>query len=454
MTAITVVGGGVTGLAAAFFLQQSMPAASISIVESSDRLGGKLLTNRIGNGAAEAGPDSIVARNSVITELCRELGLEQEMIRPKSSKSYLWARNRLRPIPEGVFGGYPSHGLLPLWRAHVLSIPGILRTAMDLVLPRTEIDDDISIGELAESRFGREFRTTLVDPLIGGLMSCNSSYLSARELLPGLFSLAKNSRSVLRAPRGRVSQAQSMPFFSFNGGIADLTDRLDAATRSVEKHIGVEVKEIERNGGRWHVAGEGLEIESDAVISSLPAHAAAGVLRKEPELSSALSRISYTSVANVVFGYRESDFKPPVEGSGFLVPEKEGLLMTGCTWLSSKWSNAEAEGLYLVRCFVGTPDSVEWMRMSDEELASELHRELCAIVKAGGKPLQFIVTRWQNALPRYGVGHMDLVTRIRSLCPPGLFLAGAAYSGVGISSCVQDAKVAAESAGAYCSAVK
>ncbi len=452
MKAITVIGGGVTGLAAAYFLQQSMPGTSISLVESSKRLGGKLLTNRIGNAAAEAGPDSIVARNSVITRLCSDLGLEQSLIRPKTSKSYLWTRNRLRPIPEGVFGGYPSHGLLPLWRTHVLSFPGIARTAMDLVLPRTEVAEDISIGKLAESRFGREFKTTLVDPLIGGLMSCNSSYLSARELMPGLFSLAKTSRSVLRASRARASVAESMPFFSFRGGVAELTDKLNAATGKVQKKTGVEVKEMSRREGRWHITGEGLEIESDAVIACLPAHAAAPVLKSEAALSSALAEIRYTSVANVVFGYGSADFKPPVEGSGFLVPEKEGLLMTGCTWLSSKWSSAEAEGLYLVRCFVGTPDSVSWMDMGDEELVSELHRELGAIMKINGKPLQFIVTRWQNGLPRYGVGHMELVSKIHSLCPPGLFLAGAAFSGIGISSCVADAKRAADSAAAYCSA--
>ncbi len=453
MPEITVVGGGVTGLAAAYFLQKSAPDIHVSLVEASLRFGGKVLTNSIGGAAAEGGPDSLVARNSIITDLCRELGLEQDIIAPKSSRSYLWARKKLRPIPEGVFSGYPSRGLLPLWRSRVLTLKGFLRVAMDILLPRTAVGEDVAIGYLTMSRFGKEFKETLVDPLIGGLMSCSSDYLSARELMPGLFSIAKNRRSVILAAPRQERKGQSAPFFSFKKGIGELTEKLDDATENVDKHMGEEAVEIARRRDRWLTRCRNADIESDAVISALPAYAAAPVLKGIPELSALLSKISHTSVANVVLAYRAEDFNPHLEGSGFLVPEKEGLMMTGCSWLSSKWSNAEADGLYLVRCFVGTPDNLRWKGLSDQELASEMHAELSQIVDISGRPVESIVTRWENALPRYGVGHMELVSRAMSLCPPGLFLAGSSYAGVGISSCVADARKAAESAASYSAGV-
>ena len=450
MLSVTVIGGGITGLASSYFLHKSMPGADINLYESSGRLGGKVLSNRIGPAVAEAGPDSVVARNSTLTDLCRDIGLSDDIIYPETSKSYLWARGKLRPIPEGIFAGYPSKGLSALRRSGVLTLPGYLRVALETLLPRTRITDDISVGELTRRRFGIEFKNKLVDPLIGGIMSCSSDHLSASEVLPGLYSLAKENRSILSTAGHRLSSAPSPPFFSFAGGIGELVEKLDSATTDVRKHTGKAVVSMTTDGTKWKIRGTDFETVSDAVIQTAPAYEASSMLGPSvPELSSLLSRFRYTTVCNVVFAYRSGDVDTSIGGSGFLVPEDEGLIMTGCSWLSSKWANAQAEGLTLIRCFAGTPDSVSWQKLGDDRLADTLEKELRGIMNIRGDRLEYRVTRWEKALPQYSVGHRELVARCRSLSPPGLYLAGAAYGGVGISSCVADAKRAADSVSAY-----
>ncbi len=416
--------------------------------EASGRLGGKILSNRIGPAVAEGGPDSIVARNSIVSELVRDLGLEDEVVRPRSSKSYLWSRGRLRPIPQGLFGGYPAGGILPLLRSGILSPAGMVRVAAEVLLPRSRIAEggDVSVGQLVRSRFGDEYRKRIADPLMGGLMSCSSDYLSAAALAPSLLEKVRSSRSVLLSSRKVTGPRQSVPFFSFRNGTGELVKRLAEACSGIDIHTGETVSSVEPGSGGWVVRSGRGEEYFDAVIAAVPAFAASRMLSSMEELSSRLSTIHYTSVANVVFSYRDGDFSPGLEGSGFLVPECEGLMMTGCSWLSSKWSNAEYPGHSIVRCFAGTPDSTGWSLLDDEALASWLHGELNAIVGTGGKPESSLVTRWDRALPQYRPGHRELVAGIRKLTPPGLYLTGAAYGGVGLSSCIADASMAADSA--------
>lgn len=440
-----MIGGGVTGLAAAYFLSRSRPGTEITLLESSDRLGGKVLTRTVRGAFAETGPDSIVARNTLITELCHEIGLSESIIHPKSSTSYLWARRKLRPLPPNIFAGYPSGGIGPLARSGIISLPGLIRMASEPLIPRTTVGSDISVGELTARRFGNEFKTKLVDPLIGGIMSCSSDELSAREILPQLYSIARDNRSVLTASRRARRHGPPPKFFSFMQGTSEIITRLDAATGGVKKLLNRRVEAILPDNGRWLVKSGTLEVESDALILTLPANAASSLLAKAaPELASILASFRYTSVATIVLAYDSADFNPGLEGSGFLVPEGEGLLMTGCSWLSSKWSNAEADRTALLRCFVGKLGDERWKAMSDEELVGRMQLELKKLINISGSPLETLVTRWESAFPVYGVGHRDLVSRARSLCPEGLYLAGAAYGGVGISSCIADAKAISE----------
>lgn len=453
---VTVVGGGVTGLAVSYFISRLRPELEVALIESTDRLGGKILTRKFAGAYGEAGPDSLVARNGIITDLCADLGLSGSVIYPKTSRSYVWARGKLRPIPVGVFAGYPAGGLLPLARSGILSLRGILRVSLDAVMSRTRVEDDVSIGSIVESRFGSEFKTRLVDPLIGGLMSSDSEHLSAREVLPGLYSLATHNRSVLMAARRQSvkrnreeGSTPTAPFFSFRQGTSELISRLEAATGGVTKHTGERVEHISSGNGRWHLSSTSLELDSDALVLALPAGAASSVIEgTSRELSSLLSGIPYASVATVLLAYSASDFSPGIDGSGFLMPGHAGFLMTACSLLSSKWSNACSPGKAILRCFAGKHGDERWMGLDDAQLAERMHSELKRMGIVSGEPAEWVVNRWENALPVYEVGHRELVLKARSACPPGLYLAGAAYSGVGISSCVADAKQVAESVAA------
>lgn len=451
MQDVTIIGGGVTGLAAAYLLERDHPELSVSLLESSDRFGGKVISNKVGSLVAEGGPDSIVARNELVADLCRGIGIEEEIIKPKSSKSYLLSRKVLKGLPSGIFGGYPSKGVLALRDSTILSTAGLFRAAMDYILPRKAIHGDVSIGSITRSRFGREFTELLVDPLVGGLMACSSDLLSAQMLMPSLYRLASENRSVMAAARRSEVRAAGAPFFSFRGGIQSFTDGLERSAIHVTKYRNEPVSTILRNGEAWKVEGRTVSIDSRSVIVAVPTYLAAQMFGGlDEELTGLLSSLHYTSVANVVLVYRKGAFMPNVEGTGFLVPEREGMLMTGCSWLSEKWSNAAADDISLVRCFVGTPADTRWMEMDDERLASELHRELGSVVRVTERPVKCLVTRWDRALPQYRVGHAATIERLKSLTPEGVFLAGAAYGGVGISSCVADAARAVVEAAAFC----
>lgn len=450
---LAIVGGGITGLAAAYFLRPSTwhgAPPEVVLLESSDRLGGKVRTDPFDGIALDAGPDGFLAQKPWAASLCAELGLGDRLVPSAPLPALLWLGERLRPLPAGLALGVPAR-LGPVARAGILSPAGLARAAADLVLPARDDAGDESLGALVRRRLGAEVLDRLVDPLVGGVYAGRADGLSARSVAPALVEAERRARSLLLGLRGSAVTASPprSAFQTLRGGLGRLVAALAAALDGVSVRTGAPVLGIAATpAGRYLLALPDGPEEFDAVLVALPAFAAATTLRPLcGPAASALEEIPYASVAVVALRY------PPVAAptlppaSGFLVPPREGRLMTACTWSSRKWPHlAPPDGSLIVRCSVGRADDASALDLDDGELVTRVDAELGQALRLRAGPTASRVTRWPRAIPQYAVGHGERLARIvRHLAPfEGLVLAGAAYRGLGLPDCVRQAREAAE----------
>lgn len=468
---VAVVGGGITGLAAAWFLRE---AADVTVVEAAPRLGGKIRTEPFAGLALDAGPDAFLARAPEAVGLARALGLGDELVSPAASSAYLWSRGRLRALPAGLVLGVPA-GVGPLLRSRLLSPAGAARAGLDLVLPARRPAGDRSVGDLVTARFGREAHERLVDPLLGGIHAGRSEELSLAATAPQLDAAARSSRSLilgLRASRRRQAHHQAGPvFYGLPGGLGRLVEVLAArlAEDGVVLSAGRPVGAIEPagRGGGYRVTlgtapgagrpgggssgGEAEVVEADAVVVATPAPAAAALLSGPcPAAAAELAGIAHAAVAVVALAYDEAALpggRPPA-GSGFLVPRPEGRLLTACTFSSSKWAHLARPGQVTLRASVGRRGDERGLALPDDELVARLHAELAEAIGAASSPAAARVSRWPASFPQYAVGHLDKVARVEAAlaeATPGLVLAGSSLRGVGIPACIASARRAADS---------
>ena len=443
-----MLGGGISGLAAAHFLRKLYAPAQldITLVEADQRLGGKIRTDQLASRQVEGGPDGFLARVPEALELCRDLGLTDSLVSPCRGPAYFWMRGRLRGIPGGLVLGVPT-GLSGIVFTGLLSPRGVARATLDLVLPRTRLGKDESVSRLVTARFGSEVAERLVDPLLSGIFAGDAGQLSARAVTPELYEVAQRSRSLLLGLRRLPKRPQGPAFLTVRDGLETLVARIRAELPDVRWKLGCRAMSINSEAsGRYSIALEGgQQLEAEAVVVALPGFAAARVLRQlSPVAASALSSIGYSSVATVAMAYPIGAM-PPLRGTGFLVPRREGRLVVGCTWLSSKWPHL-SDGPVLVRCAVGRAGDERWRQLDDGELTRRVHSELEAVLESNlPAPVARRVTRWERAMPQYAVGHLESVESAeRELAGwPGLVLTGAAYRGVGVASCIAQAKTAA-----------
>jgi protoporphyrinogen/coproporphyrinogen III oxidase len=449
---VAIIGGGITGLSAASFLRwaRSGLRPHITLIEADERLGGKIRTNQLAGMPVEAGPDGFLARAPEATDLCRSLGLEEELVAPAPGPAYLWSRNRLRPIPAGLIMGLPTR-LRSVLRSKILSPAGIVRAGMDLALPRQTSAADESIGDLVRRRFGREVLERLVDPLLAGIYAGRAEELSVLAITPELAAVARRHRSLflaMRASRPAASAPVGPSFLTLASGLQTLVERLQRDLDGVDVRTNAAVTRLVAAPGRpYRIELRGSSvIEADAIILAIPAFAAARLVRAEsPVAARELAAIGYASVATVALAYPDEALPAPLVGSGFLVARHEPLLLLGCTWLSTKWPFLAGTGLTLLRCAVGRVGDERWRELDDRALTARVHADLVRTMGLRCAPVEARVTRWERAIPQYAVGHLDRLRQIEGAITqlPGVLLAGSAYRGVGVTSCISQAKAAA-----------
>jgi len=448
---VVVVGAGVSGLAAAYYLmRRGGPRVTVTVVEASVRAGGKVATEQICGHPVDAGPDSLLVRVPAMAALLDELGLSELVVAPGASGARIWSRGRLRPLPATTVFGVPTK-LVPLLRSGLLSPAGATRAAADLVLPqpRRPAGRDLSVGELIRPRLGSQVFERLVDPLLGGIHAGRADLLSARSVLPEVEALIRAQRSVLLAtrPKARSSTPTRPSLVTLETGLVALVDALVAACGEDTFMFGSPVSLLCRSGRGFDVQlADGRALPADAVVLATPAFVSAPLLAGfAPDAAAACAAIPYAGVASVTLVYPSEAVGRELDATGFLVPASEGLMLVGCSWLSAKWPHLADPSVVLVRAMVGRDGDSRFEAMSDGELVDRVHSELVTTMGMRAVPKEATVQRWPRAMPQYTVGHQDRLDRIdRDLAVvPGLALTGAAFRGVGVSSCVSQADQAA-----------
>jgi protoporphyrinogen/coproporphyrinogen III oxidase len=442
---VAVVGGGITGLATARFLRQA--GLAVTVVEAGERLGGKIRTLELDGVPVEAGPDTFLARVPWAVDLCRELGLGDDLVAPATSKAWLWICGRLPPLPDRHVLGVPT-ALLPLVRSGVLSPAGVARAALDLVLPRADAGADPSVAEVISRRMGREVLDRLVEPLVGGIHAGRGDCLSLSATARPVAEAAARSRSLVLGLRRRGPSPAGPVFLSVAGGLQRLTDRLAADLDGVRLGTAVHgVRAAGEGGGYTLECAPGPDVEAGAVVLTVPAFAAARMLADlSPATEEHLAAIRYASVVTATLAYRPSAVPRPPEGAGMLVPRVEGRLMTACTWYSNKWPAAASGGMVVLRASAGRHGDGRVMELDDDEVVRRLHGELVEVLGLREEPASSLVSRWPRGLPQYEVGHearVDAVEAALAADAPGLVVAGASYRGLGIAACIEQARRAA-----------
>jgi oxygen-dependent protoporphyrinogen oxidase len=442
MAHIVVVGGGITGLAAAYELRQSPDPPAVTVLEASDRLGGKILTTTFAGRPVDAGADSVLARVPWAVDLFTELGLANELVAPATSQAAIWWRGALHSIPSGLVLGVPS-GLPGLARSGLLSWRGKARAAVEPLLPRTDGDDDLRLT--IRRRFGAEVYDRLVGPLVGSINAADPDHISLAAAAPQIADAAVH-RSLLLGLRaaGRSVPAGDRPvFLTHPDGLGHVVHRLASRLRDagVSLRVGTVTNRIEpRPGGGFAIAG----LEADAVVLTAPADAAATILSGvAPDAATRLRAVRYASVALVTLALPANAVGQRLDGSGYLVPAAEQRHVTACSWGSSKWPHWAGRGDVVLRASLGRAGDEHAVDLDDDALAEATLADLRRHLGVRGDPSHVRVTRWPRSFPQYEPGHLVRVAAIEAALPPGVVVAGAAYRGIGIASCVRQGRDAA-----------
>lgn len=433
MARVVVVGAGIAGAAAAYALR----AHAVTVVDGASTVGGKLL---------DGGAEQFLVRVPEALGLIRALGLDAQVVNPRTSAAAVWSRGRMHVLPARTMLGVPSsvRSLLGLLRPSE-----VVRATADLVAPGEVPVDDIAVGGYLRRRLGAAVVDRLVDPLLGGVYAGRADELSLSATMPALRAaqLAVGTPSVVRAARAAVGDGDGGPMFAtLTGGLGQLVTAALAAS-GAEVVTSRSVRRISRTPRGFRVVHgpttDERAIDADAVVVAVPAAPAARLLSDlAPVAAAELGGIDYASVAIVSLAY-PADSLPPGEASGFLVPAVEARAVKAATFSSVKWAHL-GESVDLVRCSIGRAGDVALLQRSDEELVDLAAADLSAMTGLPA-PVEARVTRWGGGLPQYAVGHLDRVSRIRAAVAgvPGLAVCGAAYDGVGIPACIRSGYAAA-----------
>jgi protoporphyrinogen/coproporphyrinogen III oxidase len=460
---IVIVGGGISGLAAAHALSSRARASGVAltctVIEAEGHCGGKIVTHHTDGLVLEAGPDSFLSHKPWALNLCQELGLAEQLINTNESreKAFVYSRGRLRPLPDGLVVIVPAK-LGPFLRSGLLSWGGLLRMGLDLVLSNRSIVEDESLASFFRRRFGREAFERLIEPLMAGIYAGDAEDMSIRATFPRFVELEQQHGSLLRGMmaastpplplngRGRSSRTT---FVTLQGGLGTLVDALlnRLASSGVKVLSGHRVAAIRARSMRsvsspyeLLLDGEG-PMTADAVILATPAFVSAELVRGlSPEASALLAAIPYASTATVSLAYHRTDLSPMVRGFGFVVPRVEQRDLLAATWTSLKWPHRAPASHTLVRCYVGGMGREAIIHADDATLVRQVRDELKAMAGIHQEPVYAEVNRWKRGMPQYQLGHLQRLDKIQGQLQSyrGLYLTGSAYRGIGIPDCIRD----------------
>ncbi|MBH0201115.1 MAG: protoporphyrinogen oxidase [Nitrospira sp.] len=464
---VVIVGGGISGLATAFSLQEQATKADLTlrctILESGSDWGGKIVTHRVGEIITEAGPDSFLSQKQAGLDLCTKLGLADQLINTNETgkKACVLYGGRLHDLPEGLLSFIPKQ-LGAFLHSGLLSWTGLARMGLEFAVPPGSPRDDESLASFLRRRFGVQAFERVLEPLMAGIYAGDAEQMSLRATFPRFFELEQQHGSIVRgmmaAKKSAVPMSTGRPrrtmFVSLKHGLGDLvtalTNRL--AQQGAELRVGARVEAIRVRShelGRWMydlILHDGSALSAEGVVLATPAYVSAELLRPlTPIAGGLLDMIPYASTATVAMAFPRT-MTSAIDGFGFIVPRTEQRDVIAATWTSLKWPHRAPADQLLARCYIGGVGREDILQLDDETLVAKVREELAAVCGIKGEPRYTEVNRWWKAMPQYTLGHLDRLTQLDAAVSryPGLVLTGAGYRGVGIPDCIRDGAAAAE----------
>jgi oxygen-dependent protoporphyrinogen oxidase len=453
---IVVVGGGISGLAAAKRLIE-LGHTNVTLIEASPRLGGTIETVDRGDGfLIERGPDSFISEKPEAIELAKRLGLESQLIQTneKYRRSFIVRDGRLRAVPEGFQLMAPSR-MWPFLTSDIFSVAGKMRMAAELFVPRKSANgiQDESLANFVRRRLGREALERMAQPMVGGIYTADPETLSLRATLPRFLDMERDHRSLIlamlrsgQAKKSGTSGARYSLFLSFERGMETLIRGLSRIEADIR--LNTRVEGLRWGDGAWAIRTSAEEIGADAVCLAVPAYVAASLIENvSGSLAAKLRQIKYASTATINFAYKRSDIKHPLNGFGFVVPFVEKRSLIACTFSSVKFSGRAPEDHVLLRAFAGGALQPQIFGLDEADLVPRIDADLRELLGITGRPLFTEVAKWERSMPQYEVGHLDRVAEIENGVSKlsGFALAGNSYRGAGIPDCIRSGEKAAES---------
>jgi oxygen-dependent protoporphyrinogen oxidase len=459
MKRVIIVGGGITGLAAAHALEKATERCEVRLIEAAGQLGGNLQTIRHNGFVIDAGPDSWVAAKPHATKLAREVGLGDELIgtRADTRRVYIVWQRKLHPMPEGLILGVPTE-IRPLVDSDLLGWDAKLRAGLDLVVPsrKWKNDEDESIGSFIARRLGGEVAERIAGPLLGGIFAGDPDALSVRACIPQLVeaerehgSLVVAMRELRRKRREKAGEGEGegegSAFLSLKRGVGDLVLNVAHKLRDAEVLTRRPARSMGRlpegdPRGQWVVETDDGPLYADEVALTLPANAAAPLVGGfDPELEAMCREIEYASTATIFLAYRKYDVRHPLDAYGFLVPRAENRPVLACTFVSSKWDHRAPAGQILLRVFVGGAGHEGMLQQSDDELVRIARSQVLDLLGIDRAPMFAKVFRFMGVSPQPHVGHLARVRRLLAQVAshPGLHMGGNGYIGTGIPDAIR-----------------
>lgn len=450
---IVIIGGGIAGLTAAYYLQKEIHSLQLPLrvllIESTAKLGGKIKTVHKDGFVIERGPDSFLERKTSASRLAKEVGLEGELVNNATGKSYVLVNGKLHSIPQGSMMGIPTQ-IKPFLFSGMFSPLGKLRAGFDFILPRSKAADDQSLGYFFRRRLGNQVVENLIEPLLSGIYAGDIDEMSLMATFPQFYQVEQKHRSIVLgmktlAPPVRKTAKPKGIFQTLRSGLQTLSEAVEQHLEEGSVLKSTRVERIEKkNDGYVLQLSNGKAIEAVSVIVAAPHQSLANLLPQYEELQF-LHTIPSTTVANVALAFSEEAITRDINGTGFIVSRNSDFRITACTWTHKKWPHTTPKGKALLRCYVGRPGDEEIVEKSDDEIVSIVMEDLKKTMDIDANPEFAVVSRWKQGMPQYTVGHKQRLAQLTAFMEkelPGIYVAGSSYRGAGVPDCIDQGEAA------------
>lgn len=458
---VAIIGGGIAGLTTAFYLQKivrenNLPI-EIKLIEASHRLGGKMQTVIKDGYTIERGPDSFLARKTSITRLAKEVGMEDQLVHNSTGKSYVLVDDKLFSMPGGSIMGIPTE-VGPFITTGLFSIPGKIRAAADFILPRSASGKDQSLGEFFRRRLGDEVVENLIEPLLSGIYAGDIDQLSLMSTFPQFYQVEQKYRSLIigmkkSAPSqpkkpeetGKTKAKAKGVFLTFKSGLQSFAEAIEAKLDPDTILKGHRVKNITKLDNQYEIfLNNGEALVADCIVATT-SHKVTQSMFSQYDLFDPFKIVPSTSVATVALAFPKEAIKKDIDGTGFVVSRNSDYTITACTWTHKKWEHSTPKGKVLLRCYVGRAGDETVVDLSDDQIVKIVLDDLKKTMDITMEPDFAVISRWNNSMPQYTVGHKQRLQTIKDQMTdelPGVFLAGASFEGIGVPDCIDQGEVA------------